>query len=117
MLIPVILSGGAGTRLWPVSRQAHPKPFITLADGLSLLQGTLQRAGGLPGVEEIVTVTNRDHYFKTRDEFSQIDDAKDLQLVYLLEPVGRNTAPATAMAALYIAETHGPKAVMLVLTV
>ena len=116
MLIPVILSGGAGTRLWPVSRQAHPKPFITLADGLSLLQGTLQRAGGLPGVEEIVTVTNRDHYFKTRDEFSQIDDAKDLQLAYLLEPVGRNTAPATAMAALYIAETHGPEAVMLVLT-
>ncbi|MCI0400082.1 MAG: mannose-1-phosphate guanylyltransferase/mannose-6-phosphate isomerase [Gammaproteobacteria bacterium] len=115
MLIPVILSGGAGTRLWPVSRQAHPKPFITLADGLSLLQGTLQRAGRLPGVEQVVTVTNRDHYFKTQAEFAAIDDAKGLRFEFLLEPVGRNTAPAAAVAALYVAQTHGPDALMLVL--
>ncbi|MBZ0096876.1 MAG: mannose-1-phosphate guanylyltransferase/mannose-6-phosphate isomerase, partial [Sulfuricella sp.] len=69
MLIPVILSGGAGTRLWPVSREAHPKPFMKLADGQSLLQKTFLRAAGLPGVREILTITNREYYFKSKDEY------------------------------------------------
>jgi len=52
LLIPVILSGGAGTRLWPVSREAHPKPFMKLADGQSLLQKTFIRAAALEGVQD-----------------------------------------------------------------
>ncbi len=68
-LIPVILSGGAGTCLWPVSREALPKPFIKLPDGESLLVKTLLRAAALPDVTAVLTVTNRDHYFLTRDEF------------------------------------------------
>ena len=56
-LIPVILSGGAGTRLWPLSRQSQPKPFLELPDGETLLQKTLQRALALPGVTRFLTVT------------------------------------------------------------
>ncbi len=115
--VPVILSGGAGTRLWPVSREALPKPFIKLPDGESLLLKTLKRATALPAVTEIVTVTNRDHYFLTRDEFEQSHDRPQglPPLGYLLEPFGRNTAPAIAAAALHVAGRHGPDAVLLVL--
>ena len=113
MLIPVILSGGAGTRLWPVSREAHPKPFIQLPDGQSLLQKTYLRAAGLDGVNEILTVTNRDYYFKTKDEY--LACAAKVKPTFLLEPRGRNTMPAVALAALQVADTHGPAAKLLVL--
>lgn len=114
MLTSIILSGGAGTRLWPVSRLAHPKPFMVLKDGLSLLQKTLLRAMGLDGVKKVLTITNRDYYFKTRDEYSAIR-SDSAAFDYLLEPVGKNTAPAIAMAAVRIMETEGPDAVMLVM--
>ena len=113
MLIPVILSGGAGTRLWPVSREARPKPFIRLPDGESLLQKTYLRAAQLPQVSEVLTVTNRDYYFQTKDEF-QTYDVKATNR-FLLEPMGRNTAPAITLAALQITAEHGPDAKMLVL--
>lgn len=113
MLIPVILSGGAGTRLWPVSREAHPKPFIQLPDGQSLLQKTFLRAAGLDGVGEILTVTNRDYYFKTKDEYLACE--AQITPTFLLEPCGRNTAPAVALAALRVATVHGPAATLLVL--
>ena len=58
-LVPVILCGGVGSRLWPVSRDLHPKPFIRLADGQSLLQKAFLRGAQLPGVAEVLTVTNR----------------------------------------------------------
>lgn len=113
MLIPVILSGGAGTRLWPVSRRAYPKPFMQMGDGQSLLHKTLARAQSVADGGEVITVTSRDHYFITRDEYrGRIDDA---DARFLLEPLGRNTAPALAMAALDIAMRHGPEAQMLVL--
>ncbi|MBI5937527.1 MAG: mannose-1-phosphate guanylyltransferase/mannose-6-phosphate isomerase [Betaproteobacteria bacterium] len=116
ILIPVILSGGAGTRLWPLSRELHPKPFMRLADGESLLVKTFLRAAELPGVTEVMTVTNREHYFHTRDEYQPaLDTRPGLGTSFLLEPLGRNTAPAVAMAALALCERHGADAVMLVL--
>ncbi len=113
-LIPVILCGGVGARLWPVSRESHPKPFIRLADGQSLLQKTFLRAAQLSGVEEILISTNRDLYFKTEDEFREVNQLQRATS-YILEPFGRNTAAAIAAAALQIAQTHGDDALMLVL--
>ncbi|MFH1045036.1 MAG: mannose-1-phosphate guanylyltransferase/mannose-6-phosphate isomerase [Pseudomonadota bacterium] len=114
MLIPVILSGGAGTRLWPVSREAHPKPFIVLPDGQSLMQKTLLRAAALKP-DSIVTITNRDYFFITRDAYAEMALAPGIDLDYLLEPVARNTAPAIAAGALRIREQFGDNATMLVL--
>ena len=115
-LIPVILSGGAGTRLWPASRQGYPKPFMRLGDGHSLLLRTLQRAKRVANAGEIMTVTGADYYYLTRDEYQRDDDgAEGLRSRYLLEPAGRNTAPAIVLAALDIAERHGPEAQLLVL--
>lgn len=111
--IPVILSGGAGTRLWPVSRETLPKPFIKLPDGETLLVKTLRRALALPEVAEVLTVTNRDHFFLSRDEYDTVGTR--VPLTFLLEPVGRNTGPAIAAAALVIAGRHGPTAELLIL--
>lgn len=113
-IIPIILSGGVGARLWPVSRELHPKPFMRLADGQSLLQKAFARAAALPNVAEILTVTNRDLYFKTEDDYREINSA-NVPTSFILEPFGRNTAPAIATAAQVIAEVHGPDAILLVL--
>lgn len=113
-LIPVILSGGVGSRLWPVSREAHPKPFMTLPDGQNLIQKTFLRAADLNGVVEILTVTNRELLFKTEDEYRTINK-QNLSQGYILEPFGRNTAAAVAAAALQLLESHGPQVHMLVL--
>ena len=112
-LIPVILSGGAGSRLWPLSREAHPKPFIRLPDGQSLLQKTFLRAAALPGVDQILSVTNREFYFQTADDYREVNES-GLPTGYLLEPFGRNTAAAVAVAALSVQQSH-PDALMLVL--
>jgi len=117
-LIPVILCGGAGSRLWPVSRELHPKPFIRLADGQSLLQKAWLRGAVLDGVAETLTVTNRELVFKTADEYREVAAIPaDQNLVnrYILEPFGRNTAPAIAAAALQVAAIHGEDACLLVL--
>ncbi|MGM0543972.1 MAG: mannose-1-phosphate guanylyltransferase/mannose-6-phosphate isomerase [Pseudomonadota bacterium] len=115
-LIPVIISGGVGSRLWPVSRETHPKPFMELPGGDNLIHKTFLRAASLDGVEDIVTVTNQDLYFKTDDEYRSVDvGAKKINLHYILEPFGRNTSAAVAAAALYIQERHGPDALMLVM--
>jgi len=116
-LIPTILCGGAGSRLWPVSREMHPKPFIRLADGQSLLQKAWLRGAMLPGSVEVMTVTNRELFFKTQDDYHEIAEASKIGLPsgFVLEPFGRNTAPAIAAAALTIAEKHGDDALMLVL--
>ncbi|HLD65987.1 MAG TPA: mannose-1-phosphate guanylyltransferase/mannose-6-phosphate isomerase [Pseudomonas sp.] len=115
MLIPVILSGGAGTRLWPVSREGHPKPFMRLPDGESLLLKTYRRAAALiPEGGEIVTVTNRDYFFESKDHFAE---AK-LPLHrgrYLLEPQGRNTAAAMAVTALALSAEYGDEVVLVVM--
>jgi mannose-1-phosphate guanylyltransferase/mannose-6-phosphate isomerase len=100
MLIPIILSGGAGTRLWPVSREAHPKPFMRIGGGKSLLTQTHERALAVAGNTAPLIVTNRDYYFLSRDEMAD----QEIKPQYLLEPTGRNTAPAIAMAALWAVE-------------
>lgn len=112
MLLPVIICGGSGTRLWPVSRQLHPKPFMKLSDGESFIQKTLKRAC-LNGVSDVLTLTNRDLYFLTRDEYAEVE--ADINNHYVLEPCGRNTAPAVALAAKQAQQQFGDDCVMLVL--
>ncbi len=114
MLIPVILCGGAGSRLWPVSRELHPKPFMRLPDGQSLLQKAFLRGAALPGVSEILTVTNRELLFKTEDEYAPVN-TQDMLTSFVLEPFGRNTAAAVAAATLQLQHSHGDGAVLLVL--
>jgi mannose-1-phosphate guanylyltransferase/mannose-6-phosphate isomerase len=117
-LIPTILCGGAGSRLWPVSREQHPKPFIRLADGQSLLQKAWLRGADLPHVSETLTITNRDLFFKTESEYREIatkSATPHLMNRYVLEPFGRNTAPAIAVATLQVAARHGENACLLVL--
>ena len=113
-LIPTILCGGSGSRLWPVSREQHPKPFIRLQDNQSLLQKAFIRGADLENVAELLTVTNRDLFFKTQDEYRSVNAGK-LPLSYILEPFGRNTAPAVAAAAIRVANTHGADAILLML--
>ena len=117
-LIPTILCGGAGSRLWPVSRELHPKPFIRLSDGQSLLQKAWLRGAVLPEVVETLTVTNRELFFKTEDEYREVAGIplnKGLANRFILEPFGRNTAPAIAAAALQVAGAYGDDACLLVL--
>lgn len=113
-LIPVILSGGAGTRLWPVSRRAHPKPFMELVDGETLAEKTLLRAKAVADNAPVITVTSRDYYFYTRDLYISMQE-KPGNEKFLLEPVGRNTAPAIALAALCVQEFMGDSAQLLVM--
>ena len=113
MLIPVILSGGAGTRLWPVSRRAHPKPFMRLANGQTLAESTIERALRVGSGATTLTVTGRDYYFLTRDLYQE--SAAGGEHHFLLEPAGRNTAPAIAAAALWVAHRFDEQALMLVL--
>lgn len=113
-LIPVIISGGVGSRLWPVSREAHPKPFIKLPDGENLISKTFKRACALDNVAEVLTVTNKALLFKTQDEYSKVENAF-CPTSYILEPFGRNTAAAVAAAALQVQAVHGDDAQILVL--
>ena len=112
VLIPTILCGGVGSRLWPVSREMHPKPFIKLSDGQSLLQKAFLRSVELQQVEEVLIVTNREFLFKIEDELTEISN--ECFTSFILEPVGRNTAAAVAAAAIFVLEKH-PNAIMLVL--
>ena len=109
-IIPIILSGGAGTRLWPISRRMHPKPFMEVA-GKPLLAHALERAALI--ADEALIVTNQDHYYLTESLLK--DTPKAPKISYLLEPKGRNTAPAIALAVRHIQKTYGDDAVCLVL--
>ena len=111
MLHPVILSGGSGSRLWPLSRQNLPKQFLALLGERSLYQETVLRASRLPGAQAPVTVCSDDHRFMVGEQLQGIGIASG---GILLEPVARNTAPAIALAALHLAATS-PDATMLVL--
>jgi mannose-1-phosphate guanylyltransferase len=104
MIIPVIMAGGSGTRLWPLSRKAFPKQFIALTSSLTMLQETATRLNGLCSVGERpaapVVICNEEHRFLVAEQMRQ----QNLQPSILLEPVGRNTAPAIALAAIKAVE-------------
>ena len=115
-VVPVILSGGAGTRLWPVSREGHPKPFMKLPDGNTLLGKTVQRAAQAATGGHMLLVTNRDYYFMSKDEVVRaLGPASKANAGFLLEPVGKNTAAAIAAAAHWVSANVSPDAIMLVL--
>ncbi|AJX32054.1 mannose-1-phosphate guanylyltransferase/mannose-6-phosphate isomerase [Burkholderia oklahomensis] len=113
-LIPVIMSGGSGSRLWPQSRERYPKPFLSLPDGSTLIQRTYERAASLPGVEHLFTVTNKDLYFLTQDHYAA-SDCKVADEHYILEPFGRDTAAAVALATLEVARNYNENVLLLVL--
>ena len=96
-IVPVILLGGSGTRLWPVSRKNHPKQFLNLTGDQTLLQATLSRLDGVDNLESSIVVCNEEHRFTTADQLTEMD--RGLGDI-ILEPVGKNTAPAVAIAAL-----------------
>ena len=96
-IIPVILSGGSGTRLWPLSRKQYPKQYLPLAGDNTMLQETILRLSGLDNLADPIIVCNADHRFLVAEQCQQIDI---INPIILLEPVGRNTAPAIAAAAL-----------------
>ncbi|MDP5123380.1 MAG: mannose-1-phosphate guanylyltransferase/mannose-6-phosphate isomerase, partial [Cyanobium sp. MAG_04] len=112
-LVPVILCGGTGTRLWPLSRASYPKQYWPLAGTGedTLLQQTQQRLKGLPGLGAPLLICNEDHRFIVAEQLRQI--GVEPQAI-LLEPIGRNTAPAVAVAALQ-ATAHGEDPLLLVL--
>ncbi|MDR1085406.1 MAG: NTP transferase domain-containing protein, partial [Deltaproteobacteria bacterium] len=113
-MISVILSGGAGSRLWPASRENHPKPFLRQPDGFSFLQKSFILASYLPEIEDIIVVTNKQLYYKTIEEFRNTKLYNSVN--YILEPFGRNTAPAISLAALEIIREKSEDATVLVLT-
>ncbi|QJT07617.1 mannose-1-phosphate guanylyltransferase/mannose-6-phosphate isomerase [Oceanidesulfovibrio marinus] len=97
MICPVILCGGSGTRLWPLSRKLYPKQFLPLVDSTTMFQTTVLRAGALPGTDSPLILCNEEHRFLVAEQLRLID-AKAAAII--LEPVARNTAPAVAVAAL-----------------
>lgn len=109
-ILPVILSGGSGTRLWPLSRESYPKQFLPLADEKTMLQATWERVAALATQAPIVVV-NEAHRFVAAEQLLQ---AGARPQAILLEPVGRNTAPAIAVAALE-ASADGSDPLLLVL--
>jgi mannose-1-phosphate guanylyltransferase / mannose-6-phosphate isomerase len=108
---PLILSGGSGSRLWPMSRRLLPKQFLPLTSERSLLQETVVRLQGVPGARAPILVSNGEHRFLVAEQLREIGVKPDVQV---LEPVGRNTAPAVAVAALY-AQSRQADACLLVL--
>ena len=106
MLIPVILSGGAGTRLWPLSRELYPKQFLPLISSRTMIQETALRAVGLESAAAPIVVCNEAHRFMVAEQLRQVGVAPQ---AILLEPAGRNTAPALAVAALAALARTGSK--------
>ena len=111
MILPVILAGGSGTRLWPLSRALYPKQLINLVDRHTMLQNTILRLGGLAGAVNPVVICNDEYRFMVAEQLRQIEIQAN---AIILEPVGRNTAPALAVAAIRAME-KGDDPVLLVL--
>ena len=110
MLTPVIMAGGSGSRLWPLSRSLYPKQFLPLTSDYSMLQETVLRLDGIES-EKPLLICNDDHRFLAAEQMRQIDQLDSI----ILEPCGRNTAPAIALAALQLQKRGKDKELMLVL--
>ena len=111
MILPIILAGGSGTRLWPLSRALYPKQLINLVDENTMLQNTVRRLNGLPDAVNPVVICNDEYRFMVAEQLRLIGVNPG---AIILEPVGRNTAPALAVAALW-AIANGMDPVLLVL--
>lgn len=111
-LLPVLLAGGTGSRLWPLSREHFPKQFLALTDPYSLLQNTALRTLHLPGVAAPLAICGEAHRFLVAE---QLRDIGVPQARVLLEPEGRNTAPAATCAALWARDQYGPETILFVM--
>lgn len=111
-IIPVILAGGSGTRLWPLSRNLRPKQFLKLVNSQSMLQNTLTRLKNIPNISAPIIVCNEDHRFIVADQLSEIGFSN---AEIILEPAARDTAPAIAVASLYTQEKLTQDSLILVL--
>lgn len=110
-MIPVIMSGGSGTRLWPLSRKHKPKQFIALFGKNTMFQETLSRLNGIDGMQAPIIVCNNDHRFMVAEQLHELEiNSANI----ILEPIGRNTAPALAISALQ-AQSTGEDPILLVL--
>lgn len=113
MILPIVIAGGTGSRLWPLSRSQYPKQFLSLLDENSLLQNTLSRLKEIKHAAPVV-ICNEEHRFIVAE---QLRDAKVDVNGIILEPIGKNTAPAVALAAFFlkIKESHGDDPLLLIL--
>lgn len=109
-MIPVILAGGSGSRLWPLSRSSHPKQFLKLTGDTTMLQKTLLRLKGIEGIQSPEVICNDDHRFLVAEQLRELGSGGRI----ILEPFGRNTAPAIAVAAL-VAVERDPDSLIMVL--
>jgi len=112
LIIPVILSGGSGTRLWPSSRALYPKQLLALASKYSMLQETMLRLSGFIGVAAPIVVCNQEHRFIIAEQLQQIGNT---EARLILEPEAKNTAPAALIAALYAQREYGDDVTLLIL--
>lgn len=110
---PVILAGGTGSRLWPLSREMYPKQLLQLTDATSLLQTTLARVCKLSDVQPPLIVVGEEHRFITKSQVDELEEGCGCKI--LLEPLGKNTAPAICGAAQYVGEESGDEVILLVL--
>jgi mannose-1-phosphate guanylyltransferase/mannose-6-phosphate isomerase len=113
MLIPVLLSGGVGSRLWPLSRENYPKQFLPLLGEKSLFQQTLERLVGLPEIEQTMVIAQQAHRFLIAEQLRTM--SFETATTLLLEPAGKNTAPAAALAAFTACKSGAEDALLLVL--
>ncbi len=112
MIIPVILCGGSGTRLWPLSRKMYPKQLLALTGDQTLLQQTASRLHGEEEVSAPLVICNEDHRFLVAEQMREVGIEPE---AIILEPVGRNTAPAVTLAALYVSRHLPQDALLLIL--
>ncbi len=112
-IVPVIMAGGSGTRLWPLSREQYPKQFLPLLGPHSLLQNTILTAARIPNAVTPVIIGAEPHRFLIAEQLREIG-IKNATI--LLEPEGRNTAPAAAVAAHFVAREYGPEAMVFLMS-
>ena len=105
MIVPVILAGGTGSRLWPLSRSAFPKQFLPLVSGKSMLQETVLRTQSIPNCEPPIVICNQEHRFLVEEQLKNIGIH---HARVILEPMGRNTASAVTIASLFLTNFYKP---------